>query len=86
MIPLVRFLLIVAAYLSLPFYGLWVGGGWLMDRWEQRKSRLPPAWREMSIGDRIACWAIEIVTSLILAAGVVCGMYWFWSGVEMVVR
>jgi len=37
MIHIVRFILIVLAYICLPLYGLWVAGGAIADRMEKRR-------------------------------------------------
>ncbi len=39
MITVVRFIMIVIAYLLLPFYGLWLLGGAWADRCDQRRHR-----------------------------------------------
>ena len=39
MITVVRFIMIVIVYLLLPIYLLWIFGGWLADRCDQRRHR-----------------------------------------------
>jgi len=43
MVDLVRRLMILTAFALLPLYGLWVAGGWVMDRRERKRHQQPRA-------------------------------------------